>query len=251
MQPRTLDQILGELNSTYEPQIASIRQQQGLIPQQIAEEEKGLQAKQGQAYEDILGGARRRGLGFSGIPLQEQAKYSSTEYMPALARLRSQGRQQAMSLEDAILGINERRNTAALGIRQNEQTMAEQQRQFNENLALQKQQMALSQRAASGGGGGSWMSALQGGAAAPSAQMKQRANGGFDFADQAGKPISAARYAQMNNIPLGNLLYQMGASGDKYAQQVYNVLAQYKQMGINNIGKGLRNRYSAVFWGTE
>lgn len=145
---RTLDQILGELGSTYDPQIAQIRQRQGLIPGQIAEEEKGLQAKQTQAFDDILGGARRRGLGFSGIPVGEQARYTSTEFLPALARLKQTGREQAMSLEDAILGIQERRNTLGQQLYQSERDRAEQIRQFNENLAFQREQAAVQRRAA-------------------------------------------------------------------------------------------------------
>jgi hypothetical protein len=131
MQPRTLDVILAELGSTYDPQVAQIRQRQALIPGQIAEEEKGLQAKQTQSFDDILGGARRRGLGFSGIPLSEQARYTSTEFLPAMARLRQSGREQAMSLEDAILGINERRNVTAQQMRQQDLDRAEQARQFD------------------------------------------------------------------------------------------------------------------------
>src|SRR6478672_279962 len=132
MQPRTLESIIAELDNAggYGAQTQSLRNQQALIPGQIADEEKGLQAKQDTAFGDIVNGSRQRGVGFSGIPLAEQAKYTSTEFLPALARLRTQGKQQAMSLEDAILGIQERRTNAALGIRQNEQSLAEQQRQF-------------------------------------------------------------------------------------------------------------------------
>jgi hypothetical protein len=145
MQPRTLDAILAELGSTYEPQIAQLRQRQALIPGQIAEEEKGLQAKQTQSFDDILGGARRRGLGFSGIPLSEQARYTSTEFLPAMARLRQSGREQAMSLEDAILGINERRNVTAQQMRQQELDRAEQARQFDASQrASAAQQSSLS-----------------------------------------------------------------------------------------------------------
>lgn len=160
---RSLDQILSELGSVYDPQVASIRQQQSLIPQQVADEEQGLQAKQTQAFGDILSGARQRGLGFSGIPLSEQAKYTSTEFLPAIAKLKSNARQQSLSLEDAILGINERRTNSALGLRQQDidndyrqQQLAEQQRQFNEQLA-QSRAAAASANSFSptlGGGGG-------------------------------------------------------------------------------------------------
>lgn len=151
MAVRTLEQIISELNPTYNPQVESLRQRQGLIPGQIESEEKGLQAKQETAFGDILGGARRRGLGFSGIPLGEQARYTSTEFLPALARLRQSGREQAMSLEDAINGIMERRNTLAQQLQQGDQQrdlaerqFAEQQRQFNEQLAAQRRAAAAS-----------------------------------------------------------------------------------------------------------
>lgn len=169
MAARSLEQIFSELGSIYDPQANLIRQQQSAIPGQIAEEEKGLGAKQEAAFGEILGGARRRGLGFSGIPLSEQAKYTSTEFLPALARLRQSGREQATSLEQAILGIQERRGSQAQAIRQSEeqQDLAERQfaesiRQFNEQLRAQAEERARSAAAARsaaysptfGGGGG-------------------------------------------------------------------------------------------------
>src|SRR5688500_11877662 len=110
MQPsvRTLDQIISEIRGVYDPQVNTLRQKQSSIPDVIRGEETALGAKKDQAFGDIVSGARRRGLGFSGIPLGEQAKYSATEYMPALARLRQSGQDQATSLEEAILGVNER-----------------------------------------------------------------------------------------------------------------------------------------------
>ena len=151
----SLGQITRELNNVYNPQVKLLQDKQAAIPGQIQSEETGLQAKQTQAFDDILGGARRRGLGFAGIPLQEQAKYTSTEFLPALARLRQQGNEQKMSLEEAILGVRERQNNMAYqtreGILSREMAMRqlrEQQRQFNES------QKAAARAAASGGGGG-------------------------------------------------------------------------------------------------
>lgn len=178
MQPRTLAAIQAELASTYDPQVNSIRERQSAIPGQLQAEEQGLAAKQENAFGDILGGARRRGLGFSGIPLGEQAKYTATEYLPAIARLRQSGREKEMSLEDAILGINERRNTSALGIYQQEQDRAEQRRQFEAQLAAQRESEARQRAAANsfspsyGGGGGG--SGVVGGGGAPQLTPQQQ-----------------------------------------------------------------------------
>lgn len=150
----TLSQIIGSLNKTYKPQVQAVRQQQALIPQSVANEEQALQGKQTQAFDQILGGARQRGLGFSGIPLQEQAKYTSTEFLPALARLRQQGNEQKLSLEQAILGINERRDTLGRSLYEQQQAAREARRQFNLNYQLQKQAQADARAASARGGGG-------------------------------------------------------------------------------------------------
>lgn len=252
---RSLDQIVAELDTTYKPQIQSIESRRALIDPQIAEEEKGLGAKQTQAFEDILGGARRRGLGFSGIPLSEQAKYTSTEYLPALARLRQQGNEQKLSLQDAILGIRERRDTLAQQLRQQEQDREEQQRQFNLNYQLQKEQQAAQERAsrASSGGGGFSPSygGGGGGVPAPKASVQRRKDGGFNFQDANGRPLSAAGYAAATGQDVRAVLKMMGQAGDKYAGEVYNQLRL--DVGFGKDPKRTdyaKKTYAPIFWGT-
>ena len=146
---RTLDQIMAELGTVYDPQVNSIRQRQSLIPEQVKQEEQGLEAKQQTAFGNILDSARRRGTGvaFGGIPLGEQAKYTATEFLPALARLKQSGREQAMTLEDAILGIQERRQNQAMGVRQYEQ-------QRLDAYDSEQRQLAESRRQSAASGGG-------------------------------------------------------------------------------------------------
>lgn len=170
MAVRTIDQILRELKSTYNPQVESIRTRQSLIPQQVQEEEKGLRAQEQDYYDNtIMGDARRRGIGFGGIPLGERARYGATQFLPALARNQAQGREQAMSLEDALLGVYERRNTLAQQMRQGDvdtdyknRVLREETRRFNEQMAEQRRQAEASRRAASAGSAAnnSWLSAL-------------------------------------------------------------------------------------------
>ena len=214
MASRTLNQILKELSPTFKPQVESLQQRANLIPGQIKSEEQGLQAKQEQAFGDILGGARRRGLGFSGIPLGEQAKYTSTEFLPALARLRQSGRQEAMSLQDAILGVKERQGTLARDIYQREQDRAEQARQAS--LSRQAQASAMPTL-------GSFGSMFGGQEQTPiTPQMQKRKGGGFNFQDAYGTPINAAEYVQLQNqmgnkITFRDLLSQMSKT-DKGAR---------------------------------
>ena len=149
MATRTLQQILSELSPAYKPQIQSIQQRQAEIPNAVNADIQQAGALKDPAFGDILGGARRRGLGFSGIPLTEQAKYASDVYAPSVLKAQQSGREQALSLQDALSGIYERRNTLAQTLRQQEQATAENQRQFNLNYALQKAAQEESKRAAS------------------------------------------------------------------------------------------------------
>lgn len=111
MQPRTLDQINASLGSIYDPQVQSIQKQQAALPAQQAADQAGLKAQEQQSYQDILNGARARGTGiaFGGIPLQEQAQYNASTYLPALAKLQTSYNQHAQSLSDAINQLNANR----------------------------------------------------------------------------------------------------------------------------------------------
>lgn len=261
MQPRTLDAILAELNTVYEPQIQNIRAQQSIIPQQTEADIASARAAQSQAYENILSGARQRGLAFSGIPLSEQAKYASSVFAPAVLAAQQRGREQALGLEQAILGIQEKRGTLAQQLRQQEQQQAEQVRQYNADLAERQRQFdlqrELSSRATGGGGGGGMISGYMPTTNLPVSQTPtptamQRTDKGFDFTDVGGAPISAAKYAQLTGSSIGQVLYQMGASGDTYAQQLYNQLKNDPFFGKGNAqyDARIKQAYSPIFWGT-
>src|SRR5688572_31281615 len=85
---RTLDEILQEIDAGYNPQRQSIQTRLDALPAQADAEIAGLKATQEQAFGDILGGARDRGMGFSGVPLAEQSRYTASQFLPAVARVR-------------------------------------------------------------------------------------------------------------------------------------------------------------------
>ncbi len=215
MQPRSLQQVLTELDSFSAPQVDNMRKRQSALPGQLQAEEQGLAAQQTQSFGEILNGARRRGMGFSGIPVGEQAQYNATQYMPALARLKQQSKDQAMSLEDAILGIQERNRTQGQSIFEGERNFGEQQRQFNEQQKMAREQMAASQRAAASPSMG--YNSL--GQQVKSPLPQQRKDKGFNFTDQSGRPISAAAYAVGAGVPFRQVLQDMAQAGDEGAKR--------------------------------
>lgn len=144
MAARTFNDILAQVTAQSDPQRQTVLNQIADLPNQQAAAESGLNAQKDQAYQDILSGAQQRGLGFSGIPLAEQAKYNATNYAPALANLKSTYANNKATLENSLAGIGQNNYQTALGQFNTEQALAEQQRQFNANLDFQKKQAAAS-----------------------------------------------------------------------------------------------------------
>lgn len=243
---RSLDQVLAEVTARSDPQRQVVLNQVSQLPTQQKAEESSLEAKKSQAYEDILGGARRRGLGFSGIPLSEQAQYNATEYAPAVANLKSSYSNRRSTLESALADIGKNDYMSAQDIFNQDRSFEEQQRQFNEQLAESRRQanMPVAGVPSPTFGGG------QAQGAAP--QMARKQDGGYAFADANGQPMSAARYAQTTNQPIGSVLYAMGQQGDKYAQQLYNQLRNDPKFGKGNAqyDSQIKAAYAPIFWGT-
>jgi len=215
---RTLDQIIAELAPTYKPQVESLQKQQQLIPQQTQAAIGSADAAQSQAYENILGGARQRGLGFSGIPLAEQAKYASTVYAPAVLNAKTQGQQNALSLQDAILGVQERQRSTGQGIYQTEQAQAYDERQKALDRAFQSSEAAKNRAAAN-------QQADLSKYFTPQTRYEQKAPGDFAFYGADNKPITAAQYAKSSGVKIGDVLRSMGEAGDQTAKQLYSQLA--------------------------
>lgn len=215
---RTLDQIIAELNPTYQAQTNSLQKQIGLIPQEIQTQETALNAQKDQGYADILSGARRRGTGvaFGGIPLGEQAKYNATIYTPALANLRMQGQQKAMSLQDAILGINERRDTAAQSIYQTEQDRAFQEQENARNRAATAASVFNPTNFADYFTQPSNTTIAESKPYYDTAALN--AGKGFNFYDGVGQPIRAFTFSQMTGQNFRSLLSDMAKKGDNNAK---------------------------------
>ncbi len=243
---RTLDSILADINTKTDPQRATVLSQIADIPKQQAADEAALKAQQETAYGDIVNGARRRGLGFSGIPLGEQAQYSATQYLPAVAKLKTGYNDRATTLQSTLAGIDANNYAQANDIYNQERSFAEQQRQFDLNYALQQQ--AARQSAASNSSLAGLLGGQRQAAQAPSAQAIKKQNGGFAFTDAANKPISAATYAKQTGQDIRDVLYQMGQDGDQYSQNLYNQIAK-DPFFTQNLGEYAK-RYSPIFWGT-
>jgi hypothetical protein len=245
---KSLDEILQEIDAGYNPQRQAIQTRLDALPVQADAEIAGLNATKDQAFSDILGGARDRGMGFSGVPLAEQSRYTASTFLPAVARVRQSQNESRQSLFDALNNINLDKTKFGQSLYQAGLDREEQQRQFNAQLEAQRR--AAAQQNATFGGlfdpkAGTTQSPLSlQGATLKNAQAGGA--GGYNFSF-GGRPISAVGFAGVNNLNPADVLYSMANSGDTYAATAYKEI-------VNNGGKitpQLAQKYSSLFWGTN
>lgn len=223
---------MAELDPYYAGSKTAVQTQLDAAPVQQEAELSGLDAKLGQANDNILSAARSRGLGFSGIPVAEQAKYAATDYAPAVANLKGKYVTQKNTLTEALNSLGRDQMTQGQSIFDAEQQrdlaqqqLNEQKRQFDMQLAESKAQAARAAAASRGGGGGYSFGGLGGAAASPaaaaaaaanSAQMQYIPTKGFNFTN-GGKGISAYAFSSIKGQDFRNVLSQMAKQGDRNA----------------------------------
>lgn len=133
-----IDDILKELDAGYNPQRQAINNQIAQLQPQADAQIQGLKTQQQNAFTDITNGARDRGMGFSGIPIDEQAKYTGGTFLPAVANVQSSLNNSKNSLTDALNNVNLDQRKSAYGIRDGQLTREEAARQADAQLAAQK-----------------------------------------------------------------------------------------------------------------
>ena len=188
-------------------------------------------------------------------PINEQLGKQTQDYNTANANYQNL-EQKAENLASANsadqqnkLGYLQNIYSALFGQEQQNALQQEQARQDAESARRFNEQMAASMASA---GASSVASPTFGGSSNPQQNgmnMTQRKGGGFNFTGTNGAAISAGAYAKANNIPIGQLLYQMGQSGDSYARQAYNEI-QANQGYYKAHPEALKQEFSPLFWGT-
>jgi hypothetical protein len=229
---KAFDQIYQELGSVYDPSVSLIQQQIDSLPASTDAAIAQADAKKNQAFIDITNSARSRGMGFSGIPLSEQATYASTEYAPAIANLKSNAASQKLGLLDSITSLNRDRTSNANTMYNTGVSQDLAERQFQEGIRQYNASLAASKAAAaSGGSAADYLALLQGasGTAGPSSStpagsygFKNGSNGsgGFYFTDASGNSISAAKYSKLTGTDMLTLINKMAQAGDAGAKSV-------------------------------
>lgn len=106
-QVQTLAQVMADLNPAYSGQTAVNTAQQAAVPIKYAAQKTALTAQKGQDFNTINSQANARGMAFSGIPLDEQATYLSTKYLPGLQAADAQANADTLALQGKAADIQQ------------------------------------------------------------------------------------------------------------------------------------------------
>ena len=259
-----------ELNRIYNPQVQLLEQQIQALPGQFQGQRSSLEQARINAFRDIGSQAQRRGMFFSGFQPAEQARFLGERYLPGLQDITARQEQARLGLLGQITGLRgQQAETRAQFLEQLRQEQVARQEQLRrEQVAREAEErerafaaeQARLQRAASTSGRGSGLSVadqiriaeFEQEQAENQPRMFIRGTSGgssqFGFTDRQGNPISAARYAELTGQDIRDVLAEMGAQGDTYAQQVYNKLRRDPNPQ-QRLGQ-YKTAYSPLFWGT-
>jgi len=124
MQPQvqSLAEIMAELNPAYSASTDVLKKQQGNLGAKYDTQRQGLTAEKGQGFNAINNQATGRGLSFSGIPIDEQATYLSTKYLPAYAKTFTDQNEEDLNYAGKIADVGINQTNQALGVKGTQQS---------------------------------------------------------------------------------------------------------------------------------
>ena len=220
---RTLDQLVAETNPIYAPQQQAIQQRIDQASQAGAAQEAGLAAAQTNAFGDITQAATRRGALFSGFTPDQQARYTSEKYLPALANLRAANQSTIQGLNDNSTQLAADQQKTALGQREGdlsrlydyEKVQSDRKFQTEQaNLAYQREMEKLRADQA--------FTASQNAVSKPSAQnaILNEFSAGID-------PVTGKTKRGLAESLIAQVVSNYGLSQQEAAKLVYNTRKQY------------------------
>lgn len=214
---QSLDQIMASLQPGYAAQ-------QGIIGQQIANTDAtykaqslALDAAKTQGFNQINTNATGKGNSFSGIPVDEQANYLSTTYLPGVQQAQAKQNADKLTLAGQMAALNTDQRNQALGVQQNQQSALNQWNLQQEQIAASAREAAANRAASAAAAAAD--RAYQQSQQAPIYSYSKNKAGGYDT--QGGVDLATAVKSQGGTIStLVNLLAN-GDAKDRAAAKKY------------------------------
>lgn len=220
---QSLSQAMADLNPAYAASKKVIQKQQAAVPVKYDAQRAGLTAEKGQGFNAINNQATGRGGSFSGIPIDEQATYLSTKYLPGIQQANFQQNAEQLQFQGDIAGLNKEQRLGAIG-RRDKQTS-----DLNSwNSQIQQQQFTSSENAKNR-------------AASAAESAANRAASASNAA--ASRAASAPREVSPYNAALG-IISQVTASGGKINAASFQLARDAYKTANNGNSKG----FAEQFW---
>lgn len=142
-QPQSLDEIIAGLNQAYQPQVDILNTERGGLGAKYDSQRTALDAQKVHGFNTINDNANAKGLAFSGIPMDEQANYLSTQYLPGMQKLTTQQNEDDLALQKSLASINSEKVLKATDLRRQQQTAYETYLENERQRAFQAEQSRL------------------------------------------------------------------------------------------------------------
>lgn len=113
-QVQTLAQVMAELDPAFSGQEQVIQKKQAGLGAKFEAQKAGITAEKGRGFNAINNQATGRGGSFSGVPIDEQATYLSTKYLPGMMAADSQMNEEDLALQGELATIGTQKATSAL-----------------------------------------------------------------------------------------------------------------------------------------
>jgi len=121
----TYQQAYDQTSGVYQPQVDLINSQINDLPNQEQATLSSLDQAKVNAFRDITNSSNARGVMFSGVPIDQQAQYVGTKYLPAVAAAKEATTNAKNTLLGKINDINLQRSNQAQSVVNAAQTTAE------------------------------------------------------------------------------------------------------------------------------
>lgn len=221
-QVKSLADIMADLAPAYQGQKDIYAQQGAQVQKQAQDTVTGLKAQRGQAWDDIGRSANARGFAFGGIRADEQARYDSTHFMPAVANVENQAIKGALDLSLASAGLDTDARKTAMGWQQSQQQALNQWNMQQAQLEAQRRENELNRQFQASQNAANRAASSQA-QAGPSAQQWLASQ----FAQLSGSdPNWRKNYSTENAALVSQFAANYGVSRDQALQAVYGYRKQ-------------------------
>lgn len=146
-QVQSLAEIMAELSAGSASSTNVLNEQRAGLGAKYDIQRQGLTAEKGQGFNAINNQATGRGLSFSGIPLDEQATYLSTKYLPAYAQTFQQQNDEDLAIRKDMAAIDRENNSSAINVRGQQQSALNSWNLQMEQQNFQREQNDLDRKA--------------------------------------------------------------------------------------------------------